>query len=68
MAASDPSLRRRIPVRLLDVPVELRLRAARQLCRDAKTDRERDELLGAALAPSSVTFYVTDVQPLSDAA
>jgi hypothetical protein len=68
MAASDPSARRRLPVRLVDVPVELRLKAARELCRLAKTDRERAELIGAALAPSAATFYVTDDEPLRAAA
>jgi hypothetical protein len=60
MAASDPSARRRIPVKLVDVPVELRLKAARELCRSAKTERERDELIGAALAPSGQVFYIAD--------
>jgi hypothetical protein len=57
-----------MPVKLADVPLELRLKAARELCRHAKTDRERDELIGAALAPSAATFYVTDDEPLRAAA
>lgn len=63
-----PSERRRIAVRLIDVPIELRLKAAREECRHAKTDRERDELLAAALAPKETVFYVTDIRPLRDAA
>lgn len=58
MPASDPSARRRVPVRLRDIPLEERLRAARAECRHAKTDKERDALLAAALAPSDQIFYV----------
>lgn len=68
MSASEPSERRRVPVRLVDVPLELRLKAARQECRNAKTDRERDALLAAALDPNATTFYVTDISPLQSAA
>jgi hypothetical protein len=66
--ASDPSYRRRVPVRLVDVPLELRLKALHDELRHAKTPRERDALRAAALDPKSITFYVTDVRPLSDAA
>jgi hypothetical protein len=66
--ASDPSYRRRVPVRLVDVPLDLRLKAAREECRRAKTPGERDALMRAAVEPQSTTFYVTDVKPLSDAA
>lgn len=62
MAASEPSERRRIPIRLLDVPVEVRVRAARDLVRECKTQRERDDLMVAALTPSDQTFYVTDAE------
>ena len=69
MPASNPSRRRRVPVRLLDVPLELRLKAAREECRHAKTERERKALLAAALAPNeSTVFYVTDMETIRDAA
>jgi hypothetical protein len=68
MPASNPSPRRRVPVRLLDVPLELRLKAAREVCRHVKTERERDDLLAAALVPKETVFYVTDVHPLRDVA
>lgn len=60
MAASQPSKRRRVPVRLTDVPIEVRLRAARAESRNAKSDREREALIAAALSPDETVFYVTD--------
>lgn len=68
MAASNPSARRRVPVRLCDIPVELRLKAAREEARHAKTDDERNSLLSAALAPSDTVFYVVDDEPIRAAA
>lgn len=76
MAATDPSARRRVPVQLADIPLELRMKAARELCRSAKSDRERRDLIGAALSPRSDVFYVTSdtvscpvaSEPLRDAA
>ena len=68
MPASEPSNRRRIPVRLADVPLELRLKAMHAELRNARTARERTDLLAAAVAPKETTFYVTDVLPLQSAA
>jgi hypothetical protein len=68
MAASDPSLRRRVPVQLLDVPVHLRLKAARELAHSCKSQRERDELLDAARDPDHTYFFVTDDALLRDKA
>lgn len=68
MAATEPSKRRRVAVRLSDVPVEVRLEAARRESRSARTPAERDALIAAALAPSSTVFYVTDDELLDAAA
>lgn len=62
MPASERSARRRVPVRLRDVPLEDRLRAARAECRNAKTDGEREALIAAALDPRDEVFYVTDAE------
>lgn len=45
---------------LRDIPLEVRLKAARVEARNAKSDREREALLAAALDPSGTLFYVTD--------
>lgn len=59
MAATDPSKRRSVPVRLRDIPIDVRLKAARVEARSAKTEREREALLAAALDPSETVFYIT---------
>jgi hypothetical protein len=62
MAASKPSKRRSVPVRLSEIPLEVRLAAARAEARGAKTPSERSALLRAALCPSDDVFYVTDYE------
>lgn len=68
MSATERSKRRTVPVRLSDVPIELRLEAARRESRFARTPEERDSLIAAALAPSETVFYVTDDERLDQAA
>lgn len=60
MAATEPSKRRKVAVRLADVPLEVRLEAARTEARSARTPRERDELIRAAMSPAETVFYVTE--------
>lgn len=68
MPATDPSKRRSVPVRLTEIPVDVRVRAAREAARSAKTDSERAALLAAALLPSETVFYVTDAEEFRAAA
>lgn len=60
MSATERSKRRTVPVRLSEIPVDVRLRAAQREARHARTPAERDSLIAAALAPSETVFYVTD--------
>lgn len=58
MSLQEPSHRRVRPVRLSDVPIALRLKAAQ---REARHSPEMaQELLAAALLPSSRTYYIAD--------
>lgn len=68
MAATEPSKRRSVPVRLTEIPFDVRVRAAREAARSAKSDQERQALLTAALLPSETVFYVTDVEEFRAAA
>ena len=54
-AARPPDTRRRCPVRLSDVPVEVRLYAARSIDGDAD---ERRDILMAALFPSDTIYWI----------
>lgn len=58
MSLTDPSARRLTPVRLTDIPPQLRLRAAHQLLKGVKDGDEAQELLAAAISPSDRTYYV----------
>lgn len=58
MSLDEPSERRRIAVRLTDVPREVRLKAAARL---AGHDNDPQGLLSAALWPSGTTYYVSEV-------
>lgn len=53
-----PDRRRRVAVRLVDIPVEERLVAARDACRVERVEEERAEILFAALWPSDTTYWV----------
>lgn len=59
MALTEPSARRLRPVRLSDIPLELRLNAANQIVRHMRDGDEAQELLAAALAPSDKVYFVT---------
>lgn len=58
MALTDPSPRRRQPVRLADVDLNLRVRAARRLLKEAKTAGEAQAILAAATRPSDTVYYI----------
>jgi hypothetical protein len=47
------------PVRLCDVPLEVRLRAARAVCRVEPDPQERIAVFSAAGWPSAKTYWVT---------
>lgn len=47
-----------VPVRLCDIPTHIRLTAAAELARHARDERERVELMHAALHPSTLTYQV----------
>lgn len=71
MSATDPSPHRSQPVRLRDVPFDVRMRAARTEARKAKTVKEAESLLAAAIAPSDRVYYIKpddSVQELRKAA
>lgn len=52
-----PDNRRTLPVRLTDVPLPIRMDAARAVCRD-ESPSERPAILAAALFPSDDVFWV----------
>lgn len=58
MPLDRPTERRWKPVRLIDLPLEKRVIAAHIAIRDAADERERAEIMAAALAPSSQTYWV----------
>jgi hypothetical protein len=58
MAAAEPSARRTQAVKLADIPFEIRMRAARREASKAKTSREAEQLLAAALHPSDHVYYI----------
>lgn len=59
MGLTEPTKRRKIPVKLIDVPLGVRCRAARQECQHA-TPEEAQALLAAAVRPSDTTYYVAE--------
>jgi hypothetical protein len=60
MAATEPSKRRSVPVRLSDLSPELLMEYARLEARYARTQKERDDLMRAARSPTETVFYVTE--------
>lgn len=58
MALTEPSARRLRPVRLTDIPLEVRLKAANEIVRRLDSE-EPKALLAAALAPSDKVYFVT---------
>jgi hypothetical protein len=55
---SEPSRRRCIPVRLCDLPVDVRMAGAREANRVEPGLQERQEILIAALLPSETTYWI----------
>jgi hypothetical protein len=57
---SEPTRRRRVPVRLSDLPVDVRLEGAREANRRERDPLERAAILLAALHPSDTTYWVAE--------
>lgn len=57
MALTDPSPRRTRPVRLKDISLAERCKAARALTRQGE---DPADMLAAALSPTDTTYYVAD--------
>lgn len=53
-----PDGRRTVPVRLTEIPLGVRLVAARQACQDERDDAVKLEILDAALDPSDTIYWV----------
>lgn len=62
------SRRRSCPVRLSEIPLEVRLHAALTEARRCKTPAERLSLMAAALHPSEQVYYVADLEPVERSA
>jgi hypothetical protein len=45
-------------VKLTDVPLPVRIRAAREVCRAETNPDERHKLMATAFMPSSTTYYI----------
>jgi hypothetical protein len=59
LLTSSESDRRRIrPVRLCDIDLDRRLRAAREVSQEERDDQAKLELLHAALFPSDTVYWV----------
>lgn len=58
MTLQEPSSRRFVPVRLCDVPEDVRLRGARQACKAESDPDTKAGILLAAVMPSSRVYYV----------
>lgn len=56
---SQPSLRRSTPIRLCDVPHEIRFAAARVAMRGEKFPEQRQDLMYAAMFPSDEVYWVS---------
>lgn len=54
----EPSDRRWIPVRLCDLPEDVRMRAAETAAKDERDEEARLLLLYAAMFPSNETYWV----------
>lgn len=59
MPLTEPSARRLRPVRLTDIPLEQRMKAAHSLLRGITDGTEAQELLAVALEPSDKVYFVT---------
>jgi hypothetical protein len=55
-----PTARRTLPVRLSDLPLEVRLTGAREANRVERGDVERTEILLAALEPSETVYWLAE--------
>lgn len=55
-----PDRRRCVPVRLVDIELEVRLEGAREANRYEAGDLERQEILFAAIAPSENVYWVSE--------
>lgn len=57
-APIPPDGRRCVPVRLDRMPLERRMEAARVACKHESGEEERQDIVHAALHPSSTTYWV----------
>lgn len=55
---TEPSRRRKVPVRLCDLPIDVRIEGARAANRLERDPRERAAILFAAISPSDTTYWV----------
>jgi hypothetical protein len=55
---TPPDVRRRVPVRLIDVPFEARMEGAEVACRTEPDKQERALILLAAIEPSETTYWI----------
>lgn len=66
---TEPTVRRPVPVRLCDLPLDLRLAGVREANRIEKGEQERLEILLAAIHPSETVYYVSErARPMLEAA
>ena len=68
MIFTVPTSRRRVPVRLCDLPLDIRLRAATVACRNEEHPHERVLIKVAAVFPSATVYYVENPEPQLEAA
>ena len=57
MTLTSPTRARTLPVRLTDIPLNVRAHAAQTIARTANPD-ERADILAAAIAPTDTLYYV----------
>lgn len=50
--------RRHVPVRLCDIPAEIRMSAAQKACRREPDPQEREAIVTAAVFPSDTVYYI----------
>lgn len=50
--------RRHVPVRLCDIPAEIRMSAAQKACRREPDPDTRSEIVAAAVYPSDTVYYI----------
>jgi hypothetical protein len=66
-SSSRPTARRTVPVRLDELPLDVRLDGVRQANRIEQGEHERREILIAALFPSETVYFIAEsARPLLD--